>query len=171
MNPVKANMVGNSADYPWSSYRHNALGKKDNLITEHPLYQDLGESAALRAEKYQKIFAMLNTSEQDQQITQATMKGEVYGTNEFHQKISRLIARATKLTAHGGDRKSENYRNQAGCPHDFFCSYKMHGITDDIIRAMNMFYLGNADDARSLMKSALSCPEFRKGLRTKNFAK
>jgi len=52
-----------------------------------------------------------------------------------------------------------------------FCSYKMHGITDDIIRAMNMFYLGNVADACSLIKSALSRPEFREGLQTKNFAR
>jgi len=42
------------------------------------------------------------------------MRGEVYGTYGFHHKISQLISRATRLTAHGGDRKSENYRNQAG---------------------------------------------------------
>ena len=52
-----------------------------------------------------------------------------------------------------------------------FRSYKMHGITDDIIRAMNMFYLGNIAEARALMRSALSRPEFREGLLTKNFAR
>ncbi len=114
MNPVKANMVKNIADYRWSSYRHNALGETNTLITEHPLYQDLGDSTELRAANYQKIFNTLNTAAQEQQITDATMRGEVYGTDGFHQEVSRLISRATKLTAHGGDRKSENYRNQAG---------------------------------------------------------
>lgn len=52
-----------------------------------------------------------------------------------------------------------------------FRYYEMHGVLDDIIRAMNMFYLGNVADARSLMKSALSRPAFREGLLTKNFAK
>jgi len=114
MNPVKANMVKNITDYPWSSYRHNALGEKNSLITEHKMYQDLGESSALRSENYLKIFDTLNTEEQEQQITEATMRGEVYGTSGFHHEISKLISRATKLTAHGGDRKSENFRNQAG---------------------------------------------------------
>ncbi len=114
MNPIKANMVGNIADYPWSSYRHNALGEQDRLITEHKLYESLGENLELRTEYYQKIFNTLNTTEQEKQITVATMRGEVYGSNSFHHKISRLISRATKLTAHGGDRKSESYINQAG---------------------------------------------------------
>jgi len=114
MNPVKANMVKNLADYPWSSYQHNALGEKNSLITDHLLYQGLGENTELRAENYQKIFDKLNTADQEQQITEATMRGEVYGSSQFHHKISQLISRATRLTAHGGDRKSENYRNQAG---------------------------------------------------------
>ncbi len=114
MNPVKANMVENIADYPWSSYQHNALGEKNSLITEHPLYQDLGKSTELRAKNYQKIFNTLNNSDQEQQITEATMRGEVFGSSGFHHKIRQLISRTTRLTTHGGDRKSESYRNQAG---------------------------------------------------------
>ncbi len=49
-------MVKGAADYPWSSYRYNALGEEDILITEHKLYQNLAESFALRVENYQKIF-------------------------------------------------------------------------------------------------------------------
>jgi putative transposase len=114
MNPVKANLVKNIADYPWSSYQHNVLGEKNSLITEHKKYLDLGENAALRAKNYQKIFDNLNTAEQEQQITEATMRGEVYGSSVFHREISQLISRATKLAAHGGDRKSENFINRTG---------------------------------------------------------
>ena len=42
------------------------------------------------------------------------MCGEAYGTSGFHQKISQLVSRSTKLAAHGGDRKSEVYKGQAG---------------------------------------------------------
>ena len=42
------------------------------------------------------------------------MRGEAYGTSGFHQKISQLVSRSTKLAAHGGDRKSEVYKGQAG---------------------------------------------------------
>jgi len=77
----------------------------------------LGASSGQRAEKYKKIFAVQNSPEQELQITEATMRGEVCGGSETHAVVSRLISRATKLTAHGGDRKSQNYReshNQAG---------------------------------------------------------
>ncbi len=44
------------------------------------------------------------------------MKGEVYGIDGFHHKISQLISKVTKLTAHVRGKKSESYNNQAGCP-------------------------------------------------------
>ena len=46
------------------------------------------------------------------------MRGVVYGTKRVHAKTAKLITRSTKLTTHGGDRKSEKYHNQAGCPFD-----------------------------------------------------
>lgn len=35
LNPVRAGMVKHPAEYPWSSYRHNALGQLNNLIKPH----------------------------------------------------------------------------------------------------------------------------------------
>jgi putative transposase len=40
------------------------------------------------------------------------MKAEVYGISGFHQQVSELVSRTTKLTTHGGDRKSENHIDQ-----------------------------------------------------------
>ena len=39
LNPVRAGMVEHPGDYRWSSYRHNAYGEKNALITQHPLYE------------------------------------------------------------------------------------------------------------------------------------
>jgi len=114
MNPVKANMVETPPDYEWSSYRHNALGKPDSLITEHELYKDLGGTIEQRYNHYKALFDELNITLQQVQITKATLAGEVYGSDKFHTKISKLISRTTKLASHGGDRKSIEYKNQAG---------------------------------------------------------
>jgi transposase IS200 family protein len=42
LNPVRANMVKNGAEYPWSSYHFNALGKEDDLLTMHAFFESLG---------------------------------------------------------------------------------------------------------------------------------
>ncbi len=114
LNPVKAGMVKKVEDYDWSSYRHNALGITDKLITEHRQYKRLGKEKSMRYKNYKAIFDKLEISEQDEQIAEATLRGVVYGTKSFHAKTARLLARPTRLTSHGGDRKSEEYKNQAG---------------------------------------------------------
>jgi len=114
MNPVKAGMVKKPADYAWSSYSRNALATADGLITDHTLYKALGKKFDQRCAGYKTLFRKLDISNQRKQITQATMRGEVYGSERFHNRVSRLIKRPTKLRTHGGDRKSESYPNQAG---------------------------------------------------------
>ncbi len=114
MNPVKAGMVKRAEDYLWSSYPHNALGRPDSLMKEHKLYKALGKSIEQRCTGYNKMFDNLDISSRLREITQATIRGEVLGSERFHKRISRLITRPTKLTSHGGDRKSESYENQAG---------------------------------------------------------
>jgi REP-associated tyrosine transposase len=52
LNPVRAGIVDQPADYRWSSYRANALGHDDPIVTPHPLYYALGRSADLRSRAY-----------------------------------------------------------------------------------------------------------------------
>jgi len=114
MNPVKANMVSNVAEYKWSSYPYNALGQPDKLITEHTLYNKLSDTPEQRKFKYKELFDELDITDQQKYITKATLAGEVYGSSAFHNKISQQVKRVTRLSSHGGDRKSETYKNQAG---------------------------------------------------------
>ncbi len=50
------------------------------LISEHERYQALGISPAQCSEGYLRMFEQRNTPAQDVQITQATLRGEVYGS-------------------------------------------------------------------------------------------
>jgi putative transposase len=56
LNPVRANMVSHPAEYRWSSFRANALGEADPLVTPHALYQALGRSEAERLVAYRELF-------------------------------------------------------------------------------------------------------------------
>jgi putative transposase len=44
LDPVRADMVSHPANYPWSSYRSNALGQPDVLVSGNALYRRLGMS-------------------------------------------------------------------------------------------------------------------------------
>ena len=56
-NPVKAGIVDNPEDYPWSSYRCYALGESDPLIDPSPLYNDLRKSTGGRQKEYRELMA------------------------------------------------------------------------------------------------------------------
>jgi putative transposase len=56
LNPVRAQMVERPADYRWSSYRANALGHDNPLLTPHLLYVRLGADPSACRTAYQDLF-------------------------------------------------------------------------------------------------------------------
>jgi putative transposase len=55
LNPVRAGLVSDPADYRWSSYRSNALGAGDTLVVQHPAYLSLGQSAESRQQRWREL--------------------------------------------------------------------------------------------------------------------
>ncbi|OGA14103.1 MAG: hypothetical protein A3G25_13615 [Betaproteobacteria bacterium RIFCSPLOWO2_12_FULL_63_13] len=58
LNPVRAHLAGAPDAYRWSSFRANALGHPDALVTPHPTYYALGRTAAMRQAAYRQLFAI-----------------------------------------------------------------------------------------------------------------
>ncbi|WP_338679498.1 transposase [Janthinobacterium sp. TB1-E2] len=56
LNPVRAGMVDLPGAYRWSSYRCNACGELDSLVTAHPLYWRLGRSQVEAQAAYRELF-------------------------------------------------------------------------------------------------------------------
>jgi putative transposase len=112
LNPVRAGMVESPTDYPWSSYRHNALGHPDSLVTAHEQYQALGPSDSLRRRLYQGLFAAPMDQSQIDDIREASNKAWALGNDEFKAKMQRLLGRQTRPKQRGGDRRSSQFRKQ-----------------------------------------------------------
>lgn len=55
LNPSNAMMVLDPAHYEWSSYRANALGVADPLVTPHPTFLSLGTDEASARAAYQQL--------------------------------------------------------------------------------------------------------------------
>lgn len=56
LNPVRAGLVRDPAEYRRSSYRANALGEADALVTPHAVYCALGRNPAERRAAYRAGF-------------------------------------------------------------------------------------------------------------------
>ena len=90
-------MVDSPADYHWSSYQSNALGKSTSLWTPHDTYLKLGTSDDERQAAYRELFlADIDGSELDL-IRAATNKGLAIGSDRFKQEVERLSGRRVSV--------------------------------------------------------------------------
>ena len=91
LNPVRANMVVSPSQYRWSSYRHNGHGKKDALVTEHPLYTELSKTVVNRCEAYKALFKAHLDEDQLKDIRAAWQTGTPLGNDYFREMIERKL--------------------------------------------------------------------------------
>jgi len=109
---VRADMVQHPSEYPWSSYRANALGQHNALITPHWLYLALGKNDVDRQACYRDLFIGQIDELSLAQIREATNKAWLLGSDYFKQKIADQLNRRTDKLDKGGDRKSDDYKKQ-----------------------------------------------------------
>jgi putative transposase len=111
LNPVRAGMVSRPESYPWSSYRRNALGRNDDLLTPHSLYKNLGSTVDARCAAYRALFTEALSQETLETIRESTNKAWAMGHDQFRKRIEALLERQSAPKRRGGDRKSARFRN------------------------------------------------------------
>ena len=93
LNPVRAGMVEQPADYRWSSYHANGLGRRIKLWSPHEVYQRLGSTVKARTTAYQSLFATHLELHDLDEIRTAANQGMVLGNDRFKQEIESLAGR------------------------------------------------------------------------------
>lgn len=87
-NPVRAGIVGDALDFPWSSHRCNALGRGDDLVTPHEAYLLLGNTAEDRQAAFRARFCGTIGLEQLERIRHSIRSGEPYGSEGLLDTIA-----------------------------------------------------------------------------------
>lgn len=93
LNPVRANMVGHPRNYPWSSYRINAEGKKSDLITPHDQLIRLSHDDVSRREHYRGLFKVHIDPQNVDDIRHSTNGNYALGNERFKQEIAMMLKR------------------------------------------------------------------------------
>ena len=106
LNPVRARMVGNANEYPYSSYRCNALGQADALVVPHRTYLELGRNRRERLENYRRQFEDEQDAATLTAIRDATDACLVLGTEEFKDQIEVVLGRPVRPAKMGRPSKS-----------------------------------------------------------------
>ena len=108
LNPVRAAMVKAPGEYRWSSYRCNAMGQEDGLVTGHDLYRRLGRSAEQRQSAYRALFQHAVADELLTTIRDATNKGWALGNERFRVQIEAMTARRAAPLSRGRPKKIDS---------------------------------------------------------------
>ena len=104
LNPVRAGMVLDPAEYIWSSYQCHALGKVIRMSVPHKEYLALGDSDSTRQNAYWELFRYHVDEELIKDIRQALNKGLALGGDKFKDEIERLHARRVRSARMGRPR-------------------------------------------------------------------
>lgn len=92
LNPVRAGLVSNPADYRWSSYRANALGIEDQLVVPHPLYLESGRTPSDRQHYWRGLCREALPSDQLFEIRDVIRRGGVLGEVQTQSNPSSVAA-------------------------------------------------------------------------------
>jgi len=101
LNPVRAGIVTDPADYPWSSFRKNAGHEGLGWLVPRDEYFALGPDAIARASAYRDLFSRpLETTELDAIRNSIRLRSPL-GSSGFLERVERSLGRPAMALARG----------------------------------------------------------------------
>ena len=98
LNPVRAELVTEPTDDPWSSHGHYAGLRADKLITPHPRVWALGNTPFGREADYAEVVRSGVSADQQTELTQSVLSGWALGSEDFvadlQKRTERRVQRA-----------------------------------------------------------------------------
>ncbi len=108
LNPVRAGMVADPAHYRWSSYRTNALGEPDALLSAHPLGLALGADDDSRRAAYRDLFRGALDDKLLSDLRLALSQDQPIGNDRFYREIEAMTGQRRELRKRGRPRKQDD---------------------------------------------------------------
>jgi putative transposase len=101
LNPVRAGLVSDPADYPWSSHAHYTASRVNSLITEHPIHARLGTTAQERQEAFRSLFSVSMDESVVAQIRNAINTDSALGSEAFLEDAEAKLGRSVRQPRRG----------------------------------------------------------------------
>ena len=93
MNPVRARMVSDPEDYPWSSVHANAADGFDPMLEPHEVYLSLDGDETARKRKYRALLDEALTDNELKSIRNHTNQCKALGSKRFLADMTELTGR------------------------------------------------------------------------------
>jgi putative transposase len=107
-NPVRAGLVVRPADYDWSSFRANAEGEDDPLVTPHEEFAKLGADAAERRDAYRALVNEALPKDALERVRGASSGNFPLGDPAFANEVGRMLGRRAQRGVPGRPKKAES---------------------------------------------------------------
>ena len=101
LNPVRAALVTEPTDYPWSSHGHYAGLRADKLITPHPLFWALGNTPFGREAAYAEMVRKGVSAALQAELTGAALSGWALGGEDFVADLQKRTERRVQKVQAG----------------------------------------------------------------------
>ncbi|HXE21904.1 MAG TPA: transposase [Rhodoferax sp.] len=101
LNPVRAGLVAEAKDYPWSSHGHYVGLRSDKLVTPHSLYWELGNTPFAREVAYAELVRAGVDAKQQTALTESALSGWALGEPDFMADLQTRTQRRVSKTQAG----------------------------------------------------------------------
>jgi putative transposase len=108
LNPVRAAMVADPADYAWSSYRANAQALLDTVVVPHTEYLSLGADVSERCVAYRQLFKEVLGDDRLAEIRAYVQQQRALGMPRFQREIEAMIGRCANVRAAHRPRRNKD---------------------------------------------------------------
>jgi putative transposase len=106
LNPVRAAMVADAGEHPWSSYHANACGRHEPRIRPHAAWTALGSSDPARRDAYRQLVQAGISEDERDEVRRCTAQQKAWGSARFQREIEALVGRSGAVRNAGRPRKS-----------------------------------------------------------------
>ncbi len=101
LNPVRAGLVTEARNYPWSSHGHYVGLRSDRLVTPHALFWALGNTPFAREAAYAELVQAGVTGDQQAALTRSALSGWALGDADFVAELQKRTERRVKQAQAG----------------------------------------------------------------------
>ena len=101
LNPVRAGLIREARDYPWSSHGHYIGLHADRIITPHSLFWALGNTPFARESAYGELVNAGISRIQEEAITQSVLSGWALGSEKFVTDLQKHTERRIRIARAG----------------------------------------------------------------------
>jgi putative transposase len=92
LNPVRARMVADAADYQWSSYRSRIEDVPEGQwLDADPCFVALGDTVMQRRTRYEAFVRLTIPRDEIRLIRNALQRGQLTGTSRFVDEVEQII--------------------------------------------------------------------------------